>query len=212
MGPSWGHLGALRGLYAGLASRSIVWRSRLGPSWSYLGPSGPHLGRQKLTKSLIFLWFFIIFEGWPSSLQRRLSRLMLDPLGLILDALGVILGSSWAFWGPPWALLGPSLAIFGHLGDMRSSFDARNLDRASRSHVSQVYLKACKGASWAIFGPSWGHLGPRWSHLGPRLGHKSGENARDILQKSLPGGLESHLEGYPSHLGPRALHLDPILS
>ena len=69
-------------------------------------------------------------------------------LGLIFDALGVSLGSSWAFRGAPWALLGPSLAIFGHLGgmlsssealdlkrDMFSSFDARTLERASRSHA-----------------------------------------------------------------------------
>ena len=75
----------------------------------------------------------------------------------------------------------------------------------------QVYVEPWKGASWAIFGPSWSHLGPRWGHPGPRLGLKSGENARDILQKSLPGGLESHLEGCPSHLWPPALHLDPIL-
>ena len=77
--------------------------------------------------------------------------------------------------------------------------------------LRQVYLKACNGASWAIFVPSWGHLGFRWGHLGPRPGPKSGENARNILQISLLGRLETYLEGHLSHLGPFALHLDLIL-
>ena len=91
-----------------------------------------------------------------------------------------------------------SLTIFGDLGNVFAKL--LNLSTFSALPVAmlrQVYLEAWKG-------PSWGQAGAYWAP-------KSGENARDILQKSLLGRLETYLEGHLSHLGPFALHLDLIL-
>ena len=67
------------------------------------------------------------------------------------------------------------------------------------------------GPIWALLGPSWTPSRRVFRRFPGAVPPQSGEKAKDILQKSLPGGLESHLEGHLSHLRPLALHLYPIL-
>ena len=84
---------------------------------------------------------------------------------------------------------------FGQLGDIVSGFEARNIERASRSNAktglsSRLYglengvfardvlqkwpLGFILGSAWTSWGhswPSWAILGPPWRHLGQSWGH-----------------------------------------
>ena len=78
--------------------------------------------------------------------------------------------------------------VFSYLGDIVSSFEARNLERASRSNAYTGFIRdggfmlrsfgAISGHLGSILGPSWGHieaisghlraiLGPSWAILWP---------------------------------------------
>jgi hypothetical protein len=132
--------------------------SKVGSSWSHLGPSEPMVEPSWAILGPNSGMLGCLGASWARS--GRVGHLG-GPISRPSCAyLGAILSHSWAILG---RFLGSLEPCWTRLGAPRASL------RPSWACLRPSWV--ISGPFWAMLRSSWGHLGPSWGHLGPCWAH-----------------------------------------